>query len=104
MHKVFFEIHNNLPREGPGDNKSTRRAFRMLTELPSEPRILDIGCGPGMQTIEITKRSGGQITAVDNYQPFLDALKKTATEEGVSDKIKIVNADMSHLSFEDKSF
>jgi len=104
MHKVFFEIHSNLPREGPGDNKSTRRAFRMLTELPSNPRILDVGCGPGMQTIEIAKLSGGQVTAVDNYQPYLEELKKTATNEGIGDKIKTVNADMNNLGFEDKSF
>ncbi len=104
MHKVFFEIHSNLPREGPGDNKSSRRAFRKLTELPSTPRILDVGCGPGMQTIEIAKLSGGQVTAVDNYQPYLEKLKSTAANEGVGERIKTINADMDHLGFEDKSF
>jgi ubiquinone/menaquinone biosynthesis C-methylase UbiE len=48
----------------------------MLTELPSEPGILDIGCGSGMQTIELVKLSGGQITAVDNHQPFWTLLKR----------------------------
>ena len=45
--EVFWEIHRGLPREGPGDNASTRRAFLMLKELPKNPRILDIGCGTG---------------------------------------------------------
>jgi hypothetical protein len=26
---MFWEIHSNLPREGPGDNESTRRAFQI---------------------------------------------------------------------------
>jgi ubiquinone/menaquinone biosynthesis C-methylase UbiE len=35
---------------------------------------LDIGCGLGMQTIELAKLSKGQIDALDNHQPFLDQL------------------------------
>jgi len=76
MPKIFWEIHNSLPRKGPGDNKSTRKAYKMLKELPENPRILDIGCGPGMQTIELAKISNGEIIAVDSHQPFLEQLKK----------------------------
>jgi ubiquinone/menaquinone biosynthesis C-methylase UbiE len=104
MVNVFFEIHNGLSREGPGDNQSTRRAYRMLTDLPTNPRILDVGCGPGMQTIELAKVSNGKITALDNHQPFLDALKKHVMSEGVSENIKIINGDMNSLGFEAKSF
>ncbi|MEI6916528.1 MAG: hypothetical protein WCL39_15435 [Armatimonadota bacterium] len=28
--EVFFEIHSGLPREGPGSNASTHRAFEMI--------------------------------------------------------------------------
>jgi hypothetical protein len=51
--EIFWEIHSNLPREGPGDDTSTRTAFFMLTDLPKAPRILDVGCGPGMQTLSL---------------------------------------------------
>ena len=74
MREIFFEVHSNLPRAGPGSNESTNRAFKSLKNLPAKPRILDIGCGPGMQTIELAKLSGGQIEALDNHQPFLDQL------------------------------
>lgn len=72
MPPIFYEVHSNLPREGPGDNKSTDRAFKALKNLPPKPRILDIGCGPGMQTIELAKLSCGQIEALDSHQPFLE--------------------------------
>ena len=43
---IFFEIHQGLPREGPGRNEYTKKAFEMLPRLDN-PRILDIGCGTG---------------------------------------------------------
>jgi len=104
MVNIFFEIHSSLPREGPGDNASTRKAYLMLPDLPEKPRILDVGCGPGMQTIELARLSNGRIDALDNHQPFLDHLKKKAEEEDVSDRINIINGDMFALNYEDKSF
>jgi ubiquinone/menaquinone biosynthesis C-methylase UbiE len=57
-----------------------------------------------MQTIELAKLSNAEITAVDNHQPFLDALEKQALNEGVSSKIRLVKRDMNNLGFEAKSF
>lgn len=101
---VFFEIHSGLPREGPGDNESTEKAYLMLRNLPEHPSILDAGCGPGMQTIALAKLSRGRIIALDNHQPFLDGLKRKAAEEGVSGRIQAVNGDMFALNYADKSF
>lgn len=102
--KVFWEVHSGLPREGPGDNESTRKAYLMLKGLPENPCILDIGCGPGMQTIELAKLSNGRIDAFDNHQPFLEDLKRRAEKEGVSKKIRTVNGDMFALNYENSSF
>ena len=104
MVNVFFEVHSGLPREGPGDNESTRKAFLMLNNLPEKPRILDIGCGPGMQTIMLARLSNCIIDAVDNHQPFLEQMKKKAEEKGVVEKINAVNGDMFALDYEDGSF
>ncbi|PVX24071.1 MAG: SAM-dependent methyltransferase [Candidatus Bathyarchaeum sp.] len=101
---VFWEIHSKLPREGPGDNKSTQKAYMMLKDLPTNPRILDIGCGPGMQTIQLAKLSRGQIDALDFHQPFLEQLKKSSKNEGVNDIIKPVKGDMFNLTYEDGCF
>ena len=101
---IFFELHQDLPREGPGDNPSTRKALSLLTELPLQPLILDIGCGPGMQTIELARCTKGKIIAIDTHQPFLDKLKQRAQAEGLSDKITTINMSMFALEFEAKSF
>jgi ubiquinone/menaquinone biosynthesis C-methylase UbiE len=104
MHKIFYEVHSNLPREGPGNNQATKKAYQMLKDLPEKPRILDIGCGPGMQTITLAKLTNGNITAIDNHQPFLEQLKKKAEEEGVTEKITVENGDMKALNYENNSF
>ena len=102
--KVFFEIHQGLPREAPGDNASTRRAFAALTNLPAQPKILDIGCGPGSETLELARLTGGSITAVDIHQPFLETLKQRAQEQSVAERITTLNASMFLLDFEEQSF
>ncbi len=104
MPPIFYEVHSNLPREGPGDKQSTRKAFRMLKNLPANPRILDVGCGPGMQTVEVAKLSGGHIIALDSHQPFLDQLTINSEEAGVSYRIKPVKGDMFTLQYLTKSF
>lgn len=100
----LFELHTNLPRAGPGNNESTQNAFNMLKDLPPHLQILDIGCGPGMQTIELARISDGKIVALDIHQPFLDKLMKDAREQGVAEKIQTINKSMLEMEFEEKRF
>lgn len=76
----------------------------MLKDIPKNPRILDIGCGPGMQTIQLAKLSQGQIIALDNHKPFLEELRKNAKKEGVDLRIKLVEGDMLALDYPRNSF
>lgn len=102
--EFFWTIHSGLPREGPGDNESTRKAYKMLKRLPEKPYILDIGCGPGMQTVELAKLSGGQIVALDFHEPFLEQLRETIQREGLTGVVKPVKGDMCNLEYADGSF
>jgi ubiquinone/menaquinone biosynthesis C-methylase UbiE len=103
--EFFFEIHQDLPREGPGDNASTRKALALFQPyLPEAPAILDVGCGPGVQTRELARRTGGMITAVDTHQPFLDRLQAQAAAEGLGSQIVVCNQSMKALDFPDASF
>ena len=51
MKEIYEELFINLPKCGPGSEQSIRKAYKFLDELPEQPKILDIGCGTGMQTI-----------------------------------------------------
>ena len=102
--KYFYELFSMLPRGGPGDNKSTQKAFNLMEKIPSEPHILDIGCGVGMQTIELARISNGIIIALDNHQPFLEKLTQNAKQAGFAEKIIPKNQSMLEMDFENNSF
>jgi SAM-dependent methyltransferase len=104
MTNIFFEIHSGLPREGPGDDASTARALALTCGLPQKPDVLDVGCGPGAQTLVLARATGGLVTAVDNHAPFLDDLRGRAERAGLAGRVRAVRASMSDLPFEDASF
>ena len=101
---LFWELHSGLPREGPGCDEATIDALKSITGLPPAPRILDIGCGPGMQTLVLARETRASITAIDTHQPFLDELSLRAARAGLADRIRTVNASMKALDFPDGSF
>ena len=101
---IFFEIHKDIPREGPGDNTSTKKAFQSLKGLPDQPAILDIGCGPGMQTLELARNTNGKIVALDMHQPFLDRLQQSVNEKKLSHKVEVVKGSMFSLQDYFKEF
>jgi ubiquinone/menaquinone biosynthesis C-methylase UbiE len=101
---IFYEIFNDLPRGGPGGDEYTRQAYEMMTELPNNPSILDIGCGKGIQTLELARLSGGHLTGLDNHQPFLDELSENASDLGFGDRIETYLGSMFSLDFESESF
>jgi ubiquinone/menaquinone biosynthesis C-methylase UbiE len=101
---IFFELHQDIPREGPGEAACTRRAFALMTGLPARPRILDIGCGPGLQTLELARISAGSLQAIDTHPPFLEALARRASREGLAERITTLNQSMFTLDFEAGSF
>ena len=100
----FLEIYGTLPRAGPGSNELTRRAFRMMEALPSSPRILDVGCGPGMQTIELLRLSDGTVVALDLLPQMLERLEAEADAAGVSDRLVTLEQDMKEMTFPPSSF
>ncbi|MGH7864992.1 MAG: class I SAM-dependent methyltransferase, partial [Candidatus Binataceae bacterium] len=102
--KLFYELTRGLPRQGPGSAAATRRALAMTRGLPNLPRILDVGCGPGAQTIELALATGGTIVAVDRSARFLAELKQRARAAGVGSKIKAIRASMFDMEFAKETF
>ena len=97
--ELFFELYSGLPRQGPGDSDSTRRALSLVPPLDSTAHLLDIGCGTGAQTFDLARFSPASILAVDLHPPFVDALNARAAELGLTDRVEARVGDMNRLDF-----
>lgn len=95
--ELFMELHEGLPRQAPGRDEDTLRALRMLAPWRPNPRVLDLGCGPGAQTLVLARETGGQVTAVDLHQPFLDELVRRTAAAGLAARIHPLHASMDSL-------
>ncbi len=104
MTDYFIEFYKRLDRQGPGDDKYTEMAFHLLENLPPNPRILDVGCGSGKQTMALARIAPCHITAVDVYDCFLEKLKESSSHESLKGTITTMNASMFELPFEDEQF
>ena len=101
---VFLDVQRGLPRQGPGCDESTLEALSLCSGLPGAPAILDVGCGPGMQTVALAKAVHGRLTAVDINHEYLGELRRRAKDAGVANHIDIHAVDMNELTAAPASF
>lgn len=101
--EIMADIYGDLPRQAPGSPASTLKAFSLCTDLPQHPRVLDIGCGTGAQTIILANALDGTIIAIDLMESFVEKLASEATDLGLADKIQVQAADMGNLGFHPQS-
>jgi ubiquinone/menaquinone biosynthesis C-methylase UbiE len=83
--------------------KYARKAFRMLPQI-DKPRILDIGCGSGVPTMELARLSQGEIIGIDLDQSALDKFTRSIKEAGLTDRVQAMNCSMFDMDFADESF
>jgi ubiquinone/menaquinone biosynthesis C-methylase UbiE len=100
MHMVVLE---EVEQVRAGFLKYTRKAFLKLPRLEN-PRILDIGCGSGVPTIELAKLSGGEVTGIDIDQSCIDEFNRNIKEEHLSDRVEALNISLAEMKFPDETF
>ncbi len=71
--------------------------------LPRESRILEVGCGAGLTTIELASR-GYTVYATDSSKAMVDRTLQGVIESDVGDRVKVFRGDVYSLPFEDDMF
>lgn len=102
--KVFFEVYEALPRQGPGNRACAVRAISLCHDMPPAPVILDLGCGVGGQTLHLAEITSGPIVAIDRHAPSIERLKATLAERGLSERVQALVGDMAHPAQPPESF
>jgi SAM-dependent methyltransferase len=93
--EIFFEVYENLPRQGPGNRTCAARALGLCRELGESPAILDLGCGVGGQTLQLAELTSGSIVAIDSHAPSIERLKAAVAERGLSQRVSAIVGNMA---------
>jgi ubiquinone/menaquinone biosynthesis C-methylase UbiE len=105
MKPMFRGLNSEIDRDRFREQllKYTRKAFHLIPEL-DKPRILDVGCGSGVPTIELAKLSKGEVVGLDVDQSLLDELNRKVERENLSNRVKTRRCSLFEMDFPDESF
>jgi cyclopropane fatty-acyl-phospholipid synthase-like methyltransferase len=101
--RALIELHRGLERQGPGDTAFSNYIISQLPELPTNPRIADIGCGAGAGTLILANKFQSKVRAVDFSREFLDQLEDRAKQRGLEHLVETIECDMGNLDWESGS-
>ncbi len=65
--------------------------------------LLDIGCGPGQQTLDLAELFPGTIVCLDTHRPYLERLRARSAAAGVAGRVRVLQASMFAVPFADAS-
>lgn len=102
--QLFLELFAEMERQGPGDEQLTQAVMQQVCTEREPEKILDMGCGTGTASLQLNRLCYAQISALDNCQLFLDRLNETVIQEGIGDRISVINGTMFEPPFPDHSF
>ena len=92
--EAFFNLHRDLPREGPGEAQDVFWAARQVS-LPDDARICDAACGPGADIgALLTLAAQASLVAIDCQPHFIE---QAAAHWGGDPRVDLRCGDMADL-------
>jgi ubiquinone/menaquinone biosynthesis C-methylase UbiE len=81
------------------------RALQYIDDLclPPNASLLEIGCGPGIMTVDLARR-GFSVEAIDTVQGMLEETSRAIRQAGVEDRVHVSQSDARRLNFSESTF
>ena len=95
--KAMMQVHEGLPRQGPGSEAMTMQAVAMLPPLPAPARIYDLGCGPGLASMVLANQLQQKVISIDLSEAFVMEVGINAAARNLSHLIEPRCGDMTVL-------
>jgi ubiquinone/menaquinone biosynthesis C-methylase UbiE len=83
------------------DSREYRHALYEKVDLRNKKNILDVGCGTGAVTLDLAQYTKGNVTGIDIDSDKLGEAQKVLSNVP---NIKLMEADVLNLPFEDETF
>jgi SAM-dependent methyltransferase len=87
----------------PGGRRSTQELFQRA-DFNVDQSVIDVGCGVGTSAIEIARRYGANVTAVDISPLMLAHARANVQRARVEGRVEVARADIRDLPYPDNSF
>lgn len=106
MAKSAGYVSADYLRKAAEQMRQLKKRTYELMNIRAGARVLDVGCGPGMDTVSLAGLVGetGKVIGVDIDSDMLKDADAFAQQEGVSDIVEHMTADVGALNFPDNSF
>jgi serine/threonine-protein kinase HipA len=100
---LFLRVYGTLPRAGPGGTEHTLKALAMVPGPPPR-RVLDLGCGPGAQTLVLAEvLPDAEILALDIIPSMVEETRRRLSQAGYGARVRAELGDMASPSVEARS-
>lgn len=82
-----------------------RRSFALM-QVQAGHHVLDVGCGPGIDTVALAQivGPGGIVIGVDHDAAMLSEADARANQAGANDRVRHLTGDAHSLPFDDNTF
>jgi SAM-dependent methyltransferase len=101
---LIVEIHAGLERQGPGSPEMTLKALSFLDDLDENPRVADLACGTGGQTMVLAENIAGNITGLDFCPDFINIFNENAEKSNLQERVHGIVGSMDDLPFQKEEF
>jgi len=81
----------------------TRKAFHLIPKI-DHPHILDIGCGSGIQTIDLAMQCNGNFVAIDINEQELTRMRSRVNVKKLTHRIQVLNCSFWDMDFPNETF